>query len=518
MRILSIALLSCAAALNAQSPLTTTYANNNGNAAGGMVFFDLDVTEPAGIQIFALDINTGAAAGGIDFYTAPTTWVGNEGNAAAWTLAGSGSFATGAGVGLPTQICYGTGFYLPMGTYGVALAQDPATNQSYTTGTAPFQLIYSTTEATLTAGASNNVQFGGAPFNPRVWNGSIHYNVGPVPGVCIPGASKEVYGSGCNNAYATFYEQMDTASFDLTDTDIAATNTGAGYVALVNAGTGPLPVGGIDPAGGTVLVLPDDGQVAAGTLGMNVGSNGWVSTGAGNSNGFTPTIATMIGNPDEAVYCWTDLQPNNSGVVTYEEDAATGDTRTTFDGVNGWNTTDPVHIQFDYNVNSGDWTIRIGVVGFANPEDWIVGYSPTGANAEPPMTDISTAGVILTEGADVLPLAVDSNNPSLGANWDVTTSNIDPISPFAITFLGARGPAVPMAAIGLAAPGCDINLASIVGDVTGINAGGSATVSVPIPANNALAGFLLGAQSVCLTLTNGANLLTSNGVEGTLGL
>jgi len=75
-----------------------------------------------------------------------------------------------------------------------------------------------------------------------------------------------------------------------------------------------------------------------------------------------------------------------------------------------------------------------------------------------------------------------------------------------------------MVLIGLNAPGCDINLSTVLTDITGINAGGSATVSVPIPANNALAGFLLSAQSVCLTLTNGANLLTSNGVEGALGL
>ena len=518
MRFLSIAILSCAAALNAQSPLTTTFANNNGNAAGGMVFFDLDVTDPAGIQVFAMDINTAAASGGADFYTCPTTWVGNEANAAAWTLQGGGTFAAGAGMGTGTQVCMGTGFYLPQGVYGVAIAQDPATNQAYTTGTAPFQLVYSTTEATLTAGASNNTQFSGAPFNPRVWNGSLYYNVGPVPGVCIPAATKEQYGVGCNRAYASFYEELDTAAFDLIDTDISATNTGSGYVALVTPGVGILPVGGIDPAGGTVLTLPDDGQVPAGTLGMNVGSNGWVATGAGNSNAFAPTPALMLGNPDGAVYTWTDLQPNNSGIVTYEEDAATGQTRTTFDGVNGWNTPDPCYIQIDYNTISGDWVIRFGTVGLANPEQWVVGYSPTGTNADPGGIDISTAGVIVTEGADLLPLTLDSNGPSIGGNWDITTSEIDPISPFAITFFGARGPATPATLIGINAPGCDINLASAIADLTGINTAGAATVTVPIANNNALAGFALSCQSVCLTLTNGSNLLFSNGVEGVIGL
>jgi len=519
MRFLPIALLSCVAALNAQSPLTTTFANNNANAVGGMVFFDLDVTDPAGIQIFNVDINTTSASGSIDVYTVPTTWVGSEANAAAWTNVGTGAFATGAGPGLPTQCCMtGGGFYLAQGQYGIAIAQDLLTNQTYTTATAPFQLIYTATEVTLTAGAANNTQFAGAPFNPRCWNGALHFLSGPVAGTCIPGATKEQYGVGCNRAYASFYEELATAAFDLTNTDISATNTGAGYVVLTSPGAGILPVGGVDPLGGTVLVLGDDAQVPAGTLGLSVGSNGWVSNGAGNNNGFSPTTAVMLANPSEAVYTWTDLQPNTSGTVTYEEDPLTGQTRTTFSQVNGWNTPDPCDIQIDYNTITGDWVSRFGVVGFANPEQWIVGYSPAGASGDPGNTDISAAGVIVTEASDTIPLTLDSTNPHLGANWDVTTSSIDAISPFAITFFGARGPATPMVLIGLNAPGCDINLSTVLTDITGINAGGSATVSVPIPANNALAGFLLSAQSVCLTLTNGANLLTSNGVEGALGL
>ena len=337
-------------------------------------------------------------------------------------------------------------------------------------------------------------------------------------GVCPPGATRERYGAGCTASFTSFYELSDSASFDLTNTDITATNLGAGYVVFPSPGAGPLPVGGVDPLGGTVLTLPDDGQVIAGTLGMSVGSNGWMARGTGNSNAWVPTSLFMVGNPSEGVYTWTDLQPNNSGTVTYEEDVATGQTRVTYDGVNGWGTQDPCYIQIDYNVNSGDWAIRFGTVGFANPEDWLVGYSPAGANADPGSTDISAAAVILTGAADIFPLTVDSNNPSLGGNWDVTTSNIDPLSPIAITFFGARGPATPATLIGIAAPGCDINLATALMSVATLNSGGSALATVPIPNNVALAGFQLSAQSICLTTSNAANLLFSNGVEGTLGL
>jgi len=303
-------------------------------------------------------------------------------------------------------------------------------------------------------------------------------------------------------------------------------NTGSGYVVLPTPGAGILPVGGVDPLGGTVLVLPDDGQVPAGTLGINVGSNGWVSTGIGNSNAFSPTTALFLNNPSRAIYAWTDMQPNTSGTVTYEENVATGQTRTTFDGVNGWNTVDPIYSQIDFNNTTGDWVIRFGTVGFANPEQWIVGYSPDGTNLDPGSTDLSVGGptgVIVTSSPEIQPLTLDCTAPHLGANWDITTSAIDPISPFAITFFGTRGPATPMTLIGLPAPGCDINLASVLTDMMGLNStpgviGGSCTVSVPIPNNTALAGFLLAAQSVCLTGTNNANLLASNGVEGNLGL
>jgi len=333
-------------------------------------------------------------------------------------------------------------------------------------------------------------------------------------------ASATTIGQGCIREYASFYEQMDTASFDLTDTDITATNTGAGYVALVMAGTGPLPVGGVDPLGGTVLTLPDDGQVAAGTLGMSVGSNGWLSVGTGNSNGFTPTAATMLGNPSEAVYTWTDLQPNNSGIVTYEEDVATGQTRVTFDGVNGWNTPDPVFIQIDYNVNTGDWAIRYGVVGFANPEDWLVGYSPAGVSADPGPIDISTASVILTQGQDIIPLSLGTvTRPVLGTSWDVEVADIPASTVFGVSIFGLSDPMIAdLGFLGL--PGCQLrsSLDILVGPWT--PAGTTHAYSLPIPATPvSLLGFEVFTQAATFGLpaVNPFGAITSNGLKGTLG-
>ena len=49
------------------------------------------------------------------------------------------------------------------------------------------------------------------------------------------------------------------------------------------------------------------------------------------------------------------------------------------------------------------------------------------------------------------------------------------------------------------------------------NVGGAVAVAIAMPNDAAIVGAQLAAQSLCLTLGNPANLLTSNGVAGTVG-
>jgi len=353
--------------------------------------------------------------------------------------------------------------------------------------------------------------------------GRVLVDVAPLGSSTV--ATVNTNGTGCTSAFASFYERMAPSAFDLTNTDLAAaTVAGAGYVVQPIAGAGPLPVGGVDPLGGTVLVLPGDGQVAAGTLGMSVGSNGWVALGGGNSNAFAPTANAMLGNPSEGVYCWTDLAPDSSGVVTYEEDIVTGQTRTTFDGVYSWSTADPVYIQFDYNVNSGDWVIRIGVVGSANPEDWLVGYSPAGASTDPGMTDISAAAAILTEAADILPLTLTGiGRPIMGpvaVSYDVTTSNIEAGALIHVGIVGLTSPGTPMSALGFGSGDCFLN--SSVDFITGVAllpVGDQTWTAVNLPiVNPALNGFEINCQAATfdLSIFNSAGR-SSNGLKLTIG-
>lgn len=113
------------------------------------------------------------------------------------------------------------------------------------------------------------------------------------------------------------------------------------------------------------------------------------------------------------------------------------------------------------------------------------------------------------------PLTLAATAPVLGASWDFTTSNIDPVSPLAITFFGLAEVTIPLVVIG--APGCFANVDSLLTSLASGNVGGTAVIAIPVPADPALAGFALKAQSACLTLGNALGLYTSNGVRGTLG-
>lgn len=194
----------------------------------------------------------------------------------------------------------------------------------------------------------------------------------------------------------------------------------------------------------------------------------------------------------------------------------------TWTNVYNWGTTTGETFQAQFNLSTGDVQILFDATWNNQGNGYLVGYTPGAGTLDPGATDLSTALAVPVQVASIetLPLEIGSNAPRLGQNWDLTTSNIDPISPIAITFFGdgTQGAGVPLSVIGLNAPGCSIWLNALVGSLTGVSASGSATVTVPIPNNPVLAGQGLTAQSVCLTLRNSANLLTSGGVLGNLGL
>ncbi len=521
MRFLPI-LFAATAAVTAQSPLITTFAGGNGQS-GNM--FEVEATSTgAGVTIQYFDVNTNSTApADFEVYTLAGSYAGNENNAAAWTLVGSASAVPCNGFGIPTLVPICVDLYVAPGTIqSFYVTHSDANIMAYTNGTTTGALFASNADLSFYEGSGHAYPFS-ANFNPRVWNGQINYAQGNTAGAGCAFASSENYGAGCGlNQYASIYEVLASSAMDLDGVKIDALNTGAGYLVQALPGAGGIvqgPSAVIVPAGDDDFV---DTATVGGTLGIFVGSNGNISRGAANGNGFVPDVNVFLSNAAEGLYAWTDLHSasgGGSGDIWYEESGTVA--TVTYLAVAGWNTGVGNTIQFIWDTATGNFSIEFENLNVANPEDWLVGYSPAGANLDPGPTDLSGlsgGNIALTAGSDSSALELNSNRPLLGNNWDLTTDFIDLVSPIAITVFGDRSPiAVPFSSIGINAPGCDINLQTALATVTSLNVGGSSTTSIALPNNPLLAGAKLSAQTLCLTTQNIGGLLSSNGLEGTLG-
>src|SRR6266481_4081501 len=158
--------------------ITTLFASNNFGNPGGANYFDLTVASSP-ISVTALDINTAETVSFTNFrvYVLPgMTFAGHETNMALWTQVATGS-GTGAGVDLPTHVTLSNPIPLNAGTlYGIAMVADPAITLHYTNGNGSNQ-NYSNADLSLFLGSATNVPFTAPVFSPRVWNGTIYYDV-----------------------------------------------------------------------------------------------------------------------------------------------------------------------------------------------------------------------------------------------------------------------------------------------------------------------------------------------------
>ncbi len=351
---------------------------------------------------------------------------------------------------------------------------------------------------------------------------------GPAgPACCGTPATVVPQGPGCLASYASFYEYFATsAAFDLAGTCITLTNTGSGYVVTPGGGVYN-PVGSLAPA--VPLVLTDDSQVAAGTLGLNVGSNGWVALAGGNSNSFVVSVPVMLANPATAFYSWHDMNPTipGSGLVMYEELGVLA--QVTYNGVwdfAGTTVADANNIQFQINTATGTVTICWGFMSAlgASGIGHLVGYSPGGASVDPGGSNLSALGVIVTGLTDISPLTLTSvGTPVQGpvaVPFTVTTGNI-PFPCIHVGIVGLARPGLPLFVIGM--PGCFLNasLDVLVGPVVALGPTVTWTALTLPAAPPFFLGFQFNAQGAILgTPLNtafGIGALSSNGLKCTVG-
>lgn len=179
----AISALGAVSSISAQSPLCTLipFVSNNGGNLGGMVFFDINVTNP--MSISGLDTNYSALVGtavGMNVYLVPGTWVGNENNQAAWTLVASDDgTAVSAGTDAMTSITLAAPWIVTPGSYGIAIeAVGSAHRYNGLTGTPPPQTTFTNSDLSIITGGALNVPWVGSPFVTRTWNGCVHYTLG----------------------------------------------------------------------------------------------------------------------------------------------------------------------------------------------------------------------------------------------------------------------------------------------------------------------------------------------------
>jgi len=522
LRALAVAL--SAGALMAQTgTLTTTFANNNGGAVGGIVYFDLQATGgDVTITDMDLNLNTAGALGSIDIYTFPVTAFGNEalGVAGGWVLH-SNDPVTAAGGGQMSNFALSVPLTITAGSsIGMALVAN-GMQHAYTTGTSPFPLVYENCPLTLTAGTASNTPFTAGLFSPRVANTNIYYT---HTGAC---AKVESVGEGCSAQYDSFYEIFtDPTQADLDGLAFTLTPTGTGYI--VAPGGSFLPVGSLTTP--VALVLADDAEVSVPfTVGsfvgpdlvpwtsLNVISNGKISEFVGNSTIAAPSTFDLLGAANSALYLQADFDPSaatGGGNVWVEETA--GLTTVTWDGVPYWNHTGGSASTFQFQLYpSGQVTIAIQTItSIAGSNGGVMlGFSPAGPSSDPGNIDLSSIGAVITNSPEILPLSLEATGRPVDGlaptNFDVTTTNIPANNIIHVGIIGLSNPGLPLALAGFG-PGDCTSYASldIVTGVVLFPAGPVTWTALALPGGG---GVNNGFQFYAQAATMDAGILNSNG-------
>lgn len=164
--------------LSAQQKITTNFVSNNGGGANWGNLFDINVTGPNSISIFQIDVNSRATTANlvhtIDVYLTSGTYVGKDAKAVAWVKVGTGTGSTSGVRNTPTIIKLKDPITLNKGKYGVWVHNPGLFGVWYTNGNTTNQTVKNA-DMTITLGIAKTALFGGSTFNPRVWNGTIHY-------------------------------------------------------------------------------------------------------------------------------------------------------------------------------------------------------------------------------------------------------------------------------------------------------------------------------------------------------
>lgn len=185
------------------SSLETTFQSGliiSATATGGTNFVDVNVTNPLGVTVCGMHVNSNITAGNpltVNVWQKAGTYVGAVEDATQWRQVATAT-VTSQGYANRTFVSFAPPIHLAFGLHGLGIEQVGG-SPAYTNlgGT----VSYSNADLTLTAGMTQlSPIFGPAAtstqFSPRIWNGALHYSTTLTNGA----AGYGYIGAGCAGA------------------------------------------------------------------------------------------------------------------------------------------------------------------------------------------------------------------------------------------------------------------------------------------------------------------------------
>ena len=338
------------------------------------------------------------------------------------------------------------------------------------------------------------------------------------------GASNTVLGTGCGQQFASIYELMAPALFDLANKVVHMYVTNYGW--NINMIGSLLPVGSVGTP--VTLNLTDDSEVtvplAPGAFlnwtGVTICSNGFVSQATGNGIGYQPSASAMLNAPQTAFWAWHDYNPASPGSGQVKIEQSPQLTLITWDGVHTFQDPTPSTMQIQLYFG-GDVRIAFGSVSANGTSPHLVGYSPGGPNTDPGSFDFSSLfpfAETFTQSPDAPALALTaSTRPIAGTSWNLQLANVPPSTVFGVDILGLSDPGIlDLAAIGM--PGCQLRASLDSLSVWGHAGGTTHGYSLAVPPLALLGVNVYTASATFTNLpVNPFGAVISNGIRGTIG-
>lgn len=158
----------------AVSVVSTTFAANNGQS--GNMFDVVNLTSD--LDILGFDLNLDPGSWNIEVYKKDGTWVGFDQTPGAWDLVDSNT-VTSVASNVATFFDVADFTLDASSTTALYVTVTNGTAMNYTNGSGIGGVVVDNGELRILEGAGKSYAFG-STFAPRVWNGSIHYEVAPV--------------------------------------------------------------------------------------------------------------------------------------------------------------------------------------------------------------------------------------------------------------------------------------------------------------------------------------------------